>query len=333
MHVYPLTEELAQRSLRVIPVFKRDPEEYTVSFMSLLTGKPRHYSKSVGRIVEIADEISVPTEIVIGYSESDPLAVEAVNEIRKAYPEVRIVSLSGNVIGTNKREISKRCYGKFLAIFDLDYIYDYSHADIVFKFVNFAEKRMLFSEMPVIPSSLLSEAGNWRDLTAGEDVDLYSRIAILSGITAYPRSELEDFEYMGPGVPVADRSVLKRIQRNFVTIRDLMIGCNYGVRDMMMFNSEKGVMRSALLWTFFSACLVGSKFSRVRTLKYDRSNYLIFMENVMESIVIKDFLRFDRPEDRISLGLTGNEVKYLQKKSKTWGQIKDTLSRHIRVEN
>ncbi|MEM0156322.1 MAG: hypothetical protein QW597_06980 [Thermoplasmataceae archaeon] len=328
-----MTEELSERLVRVIPVFKKDPEEYTVSFMSLISGKPRYYSKSIKRIIEIADEISVPTEIVIGYSEQDSPAAEAAVDIKAAFPSVRVVRLSGEVCGTNKRELSTRCYGKFLAIFDLDYIYDYSHADIVFKFVSFAEKRMLFSELPIIPASLLSEAGNWRDLTAGEDVDLYCRIAILSGITAYPRSELEDFEYMGPGVPSNQGRLIERFQKNFVKIRDLMIGCNYGVRDMMIFNGKMSPLRSVMLWVFFSVCLIGTKFSWVRSLRYDRSNYLIFMEDVIESLVIRDFLRFDRPEDRISLGLTRNEVRYMQKKSKTWRQVSDTLSKHIRVDD
>lgn len=332
LYLISLTEELTEHAVRVIPVVERDPDEYMVSFMAVLGGESIHSPESVGRIFEIADEISVPYEVVIGYTEEDHRAREMMRNLKREFTQLRAVRLDENSAGSCKRQLSETCYGKFLVIFNLDYIYDYSHADLIFKFLGFREKKMLFSELPVIPASLLSDVGNWRDLKAGEDVDLFCRIAIMSGLTAYPRCELEDTECVKSGEKPAQKKLAQRIRSNYTTIRDLMIGCNYSVRDMMLFNMGRGAFRSIMLRIFFTSCLVGTRFSKTKPLRYDKSNYLIFIESVIESLVIRDYLRFDRPDDRISLGLTKDEINYLGVRSRIWEQVKGSLSQYIRVD-
>ena len=327
-----MTEELRERSLRIVPVVEHDPEDRMVSFATVLKGNPSHYTQSLSRILEIGDEISVPYEIVIGYQlDSDSLAGIA-KSIKQKFPQVIIARRDHGNSGSSKKQVSARCSGKFLVFFDLDYIYDYSHADLILKFINLMEKKMLFSELPVIPMSLLNEAGGWRELDAGEDVDLYSRIAVLSGIIAYPRSELEDYECVAGARHNFSANIIRRTARNFTTMRDLMIGCNYGIGDMMLFNRHRGPFTRLGLWVFFTACFVGTKFSSVRAVRFDRNNYLVFMESLAESLILKDHLRFDRPEDRITLGLSRSELSYLTRKSKTWQQVKDSLNAYIHVD-
>ncbi|MHB1709305.1 MAG: glycosyltransferase family 2 protein [Thermoplasmataceae archaeon] len=327
-----MTEELRERSLRVVPVVERDPEDRMVSFATVLLGNPSHYTQSLSRILEIGDEISVPYEVVIGLQQNSDGPAGIAKSIKQKFPKVIIARLEHGNSGSCKKQVSARCSGKFLVFFDLDYIYDYSHADLMLKFINLMEKKMLFTELPIIPISLLNEAGGWRELEAGEDVDLYSRIAVLSGIIAYPRSELEDFECVSAPPPSVSTNILRRTIRNFTTIRDLMIGCNYGIGDMMLFNKDRGLFSRLALLVFFSACFVGTRFSTVRAVRFDRNNYLVFMESLAESLILKDHLRFDRPEDRITLGLSRNELAYLARKSKTWRQVRDSLDTYIHVD-
>ncbi|OWP55509.1 MAG: hypothetical protein B2I17_09400 [Thermoplasmatales archaeon B_DKE] len=327
-----MTEELRERSLHIVPVVERDPEDRMVSFATVIHGFPQHHIEAISRILEIADETSVPYEVVVGYSDSVEGNSEVVKSIKKHFPQVRIARLECGNHGSCKKQISGRCSGKFLAFFDLDYVYDFSHADLILKFINFSEKKMLFTELPVIPVSLLNEAGGWRSLMAGEDVDLYSRIAVLSGIIAYPRSDLEDYECVSRSQDRVPRSFVKRLLSNLVTTRDLMIGCNYTVSDMVIFNSDRNLLSRLSLHLFFTICFVATKFAPTRAVKFDRNNYLVFMESVVESLILKDHLRFDRPEDRINLGLSRGELNYLKKKSKTWGQVKDSLANYIHVD-
>jgi len=327
-----LTEELRERSLRIVPVVEHDPEDRMVSFVTVLKGNPDHYTQALSRILEIGDEISVPYEIVIGYQPSSDALTGIAKSIKKKFPQVIMARLDPGNSGSCKKQVSKRCSGKFMVFFDLDYIYDYSHADLILKFINLMEKKMLFTELPVIPMSLLNEAGGWRELEAGEDVDLYSRIAVLSGIIAYPRSELEDYECVKGSQHAPSNNIIRRTSRNFTTMRDLMIGCNYGIGDMMIFNRHRGPFTRLVLLVFFTACFVGTKFSSVRAVRFDRNNYLVFMESLAESLILKDHLRFDRPEDRITLGLSRSELAYLTRKSKTWQQVKDSLNAYIHVD-
>ena len=327
-----MTEELRERSLRIVPVVEHDPEDHMVSFATVLNGNPSHYTQSLSRILEIGDEISVPYEIVIGFEPYPDALAGIAKSIKQKFPQVIIARLDHGNSGSCKKQVSARCSGKFLVFFDLDYIYDYSHADLILKFINLMEKKMLFTELPVIPMSLLNEAGGWRELEAGEDVDLYSRIAVLSGIIAYPRSELEDYECVAGSQRNLSANFIRRIARNFTTIRDLMIGCNYGIGDMMLFNRDRGLFTRLGLWVFFTACFVGTRFSLVRAVRFDRNNYLVFMESLAESLILKDHLRFDRPEDRITLGLSRSELTYLTRKSKTWRQVKDSLDAYIHVD-
>lgn len=327
-----MTEELRERSLRIVPVVEHDPEDRMVSFVTVLKGNPDHYTQALSRILEIGDEISVPYEIVIGYQPSSDALTGIAKSIKKKFPQVIMARLDPGNSGSCKKQVSKRCSGKFMVFFDLDYIYDYSHADLILKFINLMEKKMLFTELPVIPMSLLNEAGGWRELEAGEDVDLYSRIAVLSGIIAYPRSELEDYECVKGSQHAPSNNIIRRTSRNFTTMRDLMIGCNYGIGDMMIFNRHRGPFTRLVLLVFFTACFVGTKFSSVRAVRFDRNNYLVFMESLAESLILKDHLRFDRPEDRITLGLSRSELAYLTRKSKTWQQVKDSLNAYIHVD-
>lgn len=327
-----MTEELRERSLRIVPVVEHDPEDRMVSFATVLKGNPSHYTHSLSRILEIGDEISVPYEIVIGYEPNPDALAGIAKSIKQKFPQVIIARLDHGNSGSCKKQVSARCSGKFLVFFDLDYIYDYSHADLILKFINLMEKKMLFTELPVIPMSLLNEAGGWRELEAGEDVDLYSRIAVLSGIIAYPRSELEDYECVAGSQRNLSANIIRRIARNFTTMRDLMIGCNYGIGDMMLFNRDRGLFTRLGLWVFFTVCFVGTRFSLVRAVRFDRNNYLVFMESLAESLILKDHLRFDRPEDRITLGLSRSELTYLTRKSKTWRQVKDSLDAYIHVD-
>jgi hypothetical protein len=327
-----LTEELRERALRIVPVVEHDPDDRMVSFATVLRGTPDHYTQSLSRILEIGDEISVPYEIVIGYQPSSETLAAIAKSIKQKFPQAIIARLDQGNSGSCKKQVSARCSGKFLVFFDLDYIYDYSHADLILKFISLMEKKMLFTELPVIPMSLLTEAGGWRELDAGEDVDLYSRIAVLSGIIAYPRSELEDYECVAGARHNFSANIIRRTARNFTTMRDLMIGCNYGIGDMMLFNRHRRPFTRLGLWVFFTACFVGTKFSSVRAVRFDRNNYLVFMESLAESLILKDHLRFDRPEDRITLGLSRSEITYLTKKSKTWQQVKDSLNAYIHVD-
>ena len=327
-----MTEELRERALRIVPVVEHDPDDRMVSFATVLRGTPDHYTQSLSRILEIGDEISVPYEIVIGYQPSSETLAAIAKSIKQKFPQAIIARLDQGNSGSCKKQVSARCSGKFLVFFDLDYIYDYSHADLILKFISLMEKKMLFTELPVIPMSLLTEAGGWRELDAGEDVDLYSRIAVLSGIIAYPRSELEDYECVAGARHNFSANIIRRTARNFTTMRDLMIGCNYGIGDMMLFNRHRRPFTRLGLWVFFTACFVGTKFSSVRAVRFDRNNYLVFMESLAESLILKDHLRFDRPEDRITIGLSRSEITYLTKKSKTWQRVKDSLNAYIHVD-
>ena len=57
-----------------------------------------------------------------------------------------------------------------LVMFDPEKEYDISFADLLYSFVRRREKRMLFSDIVIMPWDIIHDVGGWNDLNISEDI-------------------------------------------------------------------------------------------------------------------------------------------------------------------
>lgn len=320
---------------RTIEVEKPTIQGIVLSFCTVNAITSKSLKSSVKSINEIASDIGLPFEILIVDNIIDDESSIIVRGLSKEIPNVQVVKNRSHNVGKSKKLCFINSSGKFIVLFDNKSTYDVSYADLINSFIKLNEKKMLYSELSVIPKELIHDVGGWRELIGGEDIDLFARISVFYGILAYPtkiHDPLNESLTSKHGYYIPEsKSRVKRLFNIYRFKRDQIIGCNYKVKDLMIFNQARKTSQRLALYLFFSLCKLGSKFSRIKPYKFDRNNYLVFRESVFESLVIEDFKRLSDYNREVILSLTRSELNYLSKQSKLWDRIRGSLMRFLRI--
>jgi hypothetical protein len=72
-----------------------------------------------------------------------------------------------------------------------------------------------------------------------------------------------------------------------------------------------------------------SKISKNRPYKYSKNNYIIVIESIIESLILKDYEVYNIPDKIPKLKFTEREIKYLEKKSYLWSKVHKSIDELI----
>lgn len=319
-------EYLSGRSIKLHEVYT---SEISLSFCASAYEANDNLSASVESIATIAAEIGYPYEIILvsspGNSYIRALAHGDSMVIENFYHVKQRVRNNGHAMRVGY-ESSK---GRFFIPFDAGTTYDIRYSDLIHSFIERREKKLFLSELPVIHRDLISESGGYRDLFHGHDIDLYSRIALMHGVIAYPalfnRVPLVSTPPTYGELYTSDPGNKNSLRK----IMDHIIACNYDFEDIRaLYPRSKrlgSIPGTLVLFLLFAA----SKLSRIKPYKFDRNNYLVLMENVFESLVLKDFERYGVNDIKANMLLTSEEIRYLKDRCRIYNKALYSINQYV----
>jgi hypothetical protein len=299
----------------------------------MFNGKELLLEDSLNSIVDIAEDSGLDYEIIVVNTTLlplNPVSTEGVNENKS----LKILDLRNKARGAAKNEVLRKSIGTHIVLFDPEKVYDISYADVIYTFINMREKRMLFSEFIIIPKDMILENGGWGNLSVSEDLDLFTRLSesygILFYITEGPES-LERFLTYKPNQIISSKHYKRYgFKKRVEIIRDMLVGCNYGMKDVMLLagaDNDSYSLKNYLVLSIASF----SKRLRMKGKRPKKSNFTILMEALFESIVLLEFEKIKITDKPLSLDLGKNEIRYLSEKSEMFIKISSTLNKIIKV--
>ncbi|MFI5413028.1 MAG: glycosyltransferase [Candidatus Lutacidiplasmatales archaeon] len=293
-----------------------------VSFCATNLNTMARLPASVSSVDAIGRELTVPYEIVVADGPSHDGARAWLEARARTDERFRVVPHSQANRGYGRRKAFESSSGLTVVPFDTSLEYAPSYATLLRSYLGLKTDRMLFSEICALSRPSIDAVGGWRDLVGGEDIDLYGRVISRFGVIAWPTAErssqavrMSSFDrqmrYVGG-------STVRRIRRIYSVQRDQIIGANFRVRDLMLFNRSKTMGRRAVLRLFFALAYAGSRWRPIKPFDLGRSNYAIFREAILESIRQKGYraLGWDHPSP--VLLLTPDEVSFLRAALPRW---------------
>lgn len=285
------------------------------------------FSESVKSINIIAEELGRDFEVVVCHRRVPDSLTPSLRELRKSCPNLVLLESGLESYGQGKSIAFNYSTGKFVVPFNTGVVYPIEYSDVLHNFLKFKLKRLYYSELSLMSRELISEVGGWRNLSNGEDIDLFSRISINYGVFACPTNMLKGDDNMKRDLmsirnfPLDDNGISGDSYRK---MRDLIISCNHSMGDVRAMNhilrEIEGRSRSML----FLLSYFGSKFSRVKPISYNRNNYIILMEAVLESLILKEYLKMNEVGNRMSWNIDRAHIKFLLEQSKLFGEMKDS---------
>ena len=294
----------------------------------MFTGRDSILEESIESIMNIAEETGLKYEILIMNNTFYGINPQAVEGIKMAGGELKIIQSPGMIRGAAKNEAFKNTNGNYIVIFNPEKVYEISYADLVYSFVRQREKRMLFSELVVIPRDIIEENHGWKNLKVSEDIEFFTRISKNNGILFYPtegRKTMDTFIQYRPS-QIQRRREYKRMSRvkKISLLRDMTVGCNYGFRDLFVLgdSSERTRVTDRLI---LIAAYTSSKTGEPKVLKQEKNNYVQFMEAMFESIILGEYKRFDYFQKPLRISISEDENKYLAQRSEIWTKIRPSI--------
>ncbi len=322
---------LAETSTQQIKTYElRRANKFNVSlhFICLFNGKDTLLEDSLRSIVDIAEETGLTFYITILNNSHFPITEAAMDGVMHRLKEIRVIQNSRISRGALKNLAFQQNKTDYVVMFDPEKEYDIAFSDLLYSFVRRKEKRMLFSDIVVMPRDILEELGGWNDLSLSEDINLFARISTSYGILFYPtegRASMNRFLTYKPK-QLHSRPEYKNVNRSrkVSMTRDLIVGCNYGFKDLFLFNSGSGEMKFSDRLISISAFLY-SRMKNPKVGKVYKNSYVIFMESMFESVILKEYKRFDSFNKPLRISITEDENKYLMEKSDIWKKVRNTM--------
>jgi len=302
----------------------RMPEKAQVSFCATNLNTVDRLSASLDSVERLGRALRVPFEIVVSDGPSDDGARGVLEERARDPARLRLVVHSRRNRGFGRRLAYEASQGSTIVPFDTSLAYAPEYGQLLGSYLAQATDRMLFSEICALSRRSIESVGGWRDLVGGEDIDLYARIISKFGVIAWPTasraSQAVRMSSFDRQMRYVKGPATRRFRRIYEVQRDQIIGANFGVRDLMLFNRSKPMGQRALLRLFFAVAFVGSRMRSIKPAKLGQNNYLIFREAILQSIRTGDFsaLRWDRPTP--VLLLTPDEMSYLRVALPRWAE-------------
>lgn len=303
-----------------------------ISFCSWIPDLTDIREESIRSIDNIGKEVGFSYEIIVSGGVRHVSEGEERHHLMRMFPELSEVILDHNNVGHGKNVAFENSAGKFIIMFDSQTVYNLDLADMIHNFILSGIKKMVFSPLAIIPRMIINEVGRWRELTDGEDIDFYTRVALSYGILAFP------FNGSGKGkgtftlpspeyVRIDGDNFMDRV----VHLRDLIIGCNYSLGDLISFlnsGNRKATIKNVAL---YGAAYSLSRISAIKPFRFDRNNYLVVLESLLESLVLKEYTRIDTTDMPIRFKMSDKQISYLREKSKLYSNIKDSIVEYSSV--
>ncbi len=273
-----------------------------ISFCATLMENQENLNHNIDNIINIAEEIGIDYEIIISANFKIDLNK---NNVKFIYDNFKSY-------GAGKQIAYLKSTGDYIVVFDPNISYNISISDIIYNFIKKGEKKAFLYTVLIINRDLLKRSGGWRNLREYEDIDLFVRLSRMSGFVAYPADIYGILNY---------RQNKKTFINNIINERDAIISCNYGLNDAF-------ILKHASYFSIILAYLL-SKTSKNRPYRYGKNNYIIVVESIIESLILKDYEIYNIPEKIPKLKFTEKEIKYLEKKSYLWNKVNKSINELI----
>ncbi len=301
-----------------------------IAFADRISG--RNYD-SIKSIDLIGDEIGADYEIILAVYSGNRDASSTLKRIRREVPALQVVSIGEKIEGTARHLAFRRSSGKYIVPFSPDLVYPVEYADILHSFMKFRIKRLFFTELPMLPREIVSEVGGWRPLRNGSDLDLFSRMAVNYGILACPtnimwKDRIKVNDVMGLRYP--ERMEGLTASERYLLTRDLIIACNLSFSDIREFSRIRKEYDGEGSMSLMFLAFLGSRLSHIKPVSYNRNNLVVVMESILESLVLKEYLKVDSMEDRIYLQIDRAHMEFLNLRSRMFKDMKASLAYFLR---
>jgi len=298
-----------------------------ISFIGVISSFGRKLDSSIESIDNIAQDLGNDYEIILTNISDSSLPADKRKDYSELYPNLHIIEDRKGNFGHGKEIAYRNSDGRFIVPFCTDISYPVAYADMIHGFLGMRIKRLFYSELSLINREFIDQVGGWRDLSNGEDIDLYSRLAVNYGVFAFPtlllkldevmRNELLSIRFVGTrelGYGTAIRM-----------LRDLIISCNYSLSDMKELRKigkrmSKNYMKNS------TVAYILAKFAATKPNRYSKNNFLILFESILESVVLKEYLKISELSIDASLELDRVHLIYLKNKSKLFSDLESSVS-------
>lgn len=165
--------------------------------------------------------------------------------------------------------------------------------------------------------------GGWRDLMEYEDIDLLVRTVANTGFIAYPSKTFDIFLKRNYKRNKQKYGIMSRLKEN----RDTIIACNLKLSDAFLFldGSKLNILMSKFM----------EKFSGIKpfVFKKDKSNYIIVMETLIESLILEDYKKYKLPESSERMQISSKDYNYLKSKSYLWNKVTQSIEKITEIIN
>ncbi len=317
-------EALLQRNTDIL-----NPSDYNyaISFIGTAMEVDSRFAQSLLSVNRIAEDLGRDFEIVVSHRPIPESMHPLMRELRKSCPNLVFLESNLESFGQGKSISFNYSTGKFIVPFDTGIVYPITYSDVLHDFLKFKLKRLYYSELSLVSRQIIEEVGGWRNLSNGEDIDLFSRISINYGVFACPTNLIQGDDQLKRELVSIREFPFHGDQKFGVSYRhlkDLIISCNHTMKDLRIFMNILRETEGRSGPFLFVLSFFGSKISRVKPVIYNRNNYIIFMESVLESIVLKEYLKMADVSDYITWNIDKAHIRFLAQKSKLFREMKDS---------
>jgi hypothetical protein len=297
------------------------PEDMAISFIATDLYSSKDLEKHLLHIDDIGEEIGHKFEIIMTVKENSSYDSMLFSDLERKIESLTIVRARTTNQGMAKRIATNLSTGKFLVFFDSSFSYSIEFADIIASFIRSGEKAILVSDLLVFPRDLFVRAGGYRNLRYAEDIDLLARVYSTANIIAFP--VLGSSMLVRQGIPIVSekldqRSRISASRMKFgMAQRDQILACNYKPSDIYDLNlAESG---SDMLLKFIArASFFFAMSSRVAPVVHEQNNFVMLMDKILESLVLKDYMRLDGINMKPMLTMPAEMRRYLSNMSAAW---------------
>jgi len=304
-----------------------------ISFITTAMEVTNRTVKSLESINLIGDELGREYEIIMSCPRQHGVSDTILRSMRKEFHNLMVIRIDRESYGKGKDTAFRSSTGKFIVPFHSNLVYPVEYADILHSFLEFSLKRLYFSELSLVHRDLINEVGGWRHLSNGEDVDLFSRLAVNFGILACPtnlmwKDNITIKEILGMRYPSQPSG--SPDGQNLAMIRDLIIACNLSLREIMdLSRIRKSLEGTGGRFLMFVAYMA-SRLSSIKPVTYNRNNLVVVMESVLESLILREYLKIPEMEDRVFLQIDRTHIEFLTEHSKMFRDMKASLAYFLR---
>lgn len=283
---------------------------------------------SVKSINEIARELGNDYELILANISGSPVTKEIKKDYSYSIPNLQIVEGKKGNFGSGKKIAYKNSEGKYIVPFCTNISYPIEYADLIHGFLKMKIKRLFYSELSLMNREFIDQVGGWRELANGEDIDLFSRLTVNYGVFAFPTSlmKLNDVEKNEVlSIRFQDRDYSWSNYR-LGLLRDLIISCNYSISDIKELRRLERILSKDYTRGSLIAYLM-SKFSATKPTRYTKNNFLVLFEGILESMVLREYLKISELPVDATLELDQVHLAYLKNKSKLFNDLKSSASK------